>query len=224
MSGPDSFFETYSYEDQRGKGPDAPIQLPPEPWRHQPKIPGRIRDAISIHKTGPGSDARLLRVAGEGGFWEKTLTARSWRFVQIAGAPPLGRPVANSRRDTSRADLAPGRDRRYAGDGVFVPSFNLACSPALMVADLGGGRRIGLKLHTVDTIRQSPRVAGLDDQPRLLNGTIDAPPAVLESREPAVVAFRERYLTGGRFTSAPIDATAGALVFRDQGWRLAALD
>jgi hypothetical protein len=162
----------------------------------------------------------MLRVAGDGGFWEKALTARAWRFVPTGG-PALGRPVPNTRRDSTRRDLAPGSDRSYAGDGVAVPAFNLACSPALMVVDLGAGRRIGLTLHTVDTIRQTPRAAGLDDDPRLVNGTIEAPRAVLESRDPAVAAFAARHLTGGRFTSAPIEATTGALVFRDQGWRLA---
>lgn len=217
MSGPDSVFDTYSYDDQRGKGPGAPIQLPPEAWRHQPKIPGRIRDVISIDKTGPGNDNRRLRVAGAGGFWEKMLTAPSWHFVRTGQT--LGRPATNTRRDMSRRDLAPSLDRVYSGGGIAVPSFDLACSPALMTVDVGGGRRIALTLHTTDTIRQTPRGPGLDGQPRLLNGMIQADPRLLASRDPAIAAWVAKWLTGP-FTSAPIDATSGALVFRNQGWTL----
>ena len=54
----------------------------------------------------------------------------------------------------------------------------------------------------------------------LLNGMIQASPRLLSSRDPAIAAWVGAHLTG-EFTSAPIDATAGALVFRDQGWRLA---
>src|SRR6185436_15591145 len=68
MSGADSVFLKYSYEDQRGK-PSPAIQLPPVDWIRQPRIRGRVRDAISIHKTGPGSNSRVLRVAGNGGYW-----------------------------------------------------------------------------------------------------------------------------------------------------------
>src|SRR3954452_18546960 len=62
MSGADSFFLKYSYADQRGR-PNPVIQLPSADWVRQPRIRGAIRDAISIHKTGRGSDSRMLRVA-----------------------------------------------------------------------------------------------------------------------------------------------------------------
>ena len=42
---------------------------------------------------------------------------------------------------------------------------------------------------------------------------------VLGSADPAIQAFVAKYLTG-RFTDAPFDAAAGALVFRDQDWTL----
>jgi len=217
MSGADSLFLKYSYEDQRGK-PSPAIQLPPVGWVRQPRIDGRVRDAISINKTGPGSDSRMLRVAGPGGFWEKPLTAPAWRFVSS------GRTLGRALPRHHGALLAPSADRRYAlaGPGLraTVPNFNLACSPARLDVVPAGGPPIELTLHTVDSIRQTPRAAGLDDNPRVLQGTIEAPAAVLTSRDPAVRAFVARYLTG-RFTQAPIDATAGALSFRDQGWRFA---
>src|SRR5439155_381971 len=105
ISGPDSFFLDYSYEDQRGVQ-DPAIQLPPEPWREQPKIPGRITGAISIEKVGLGSIHRTLRVegvhGGVTGFWEKDITEPDigdWRFVPT-GAPLEGEPLSNSPRDT----------------------------------------------------------------------------------------------------------------------------
>lgn len=214
MSGADSFFLKYSYEDQHGK-PSAPIQLPPLEWIRHPRIRGRVRDAISIHKTGPGSDQRMLRVAGVRGYWEKPLTARAWRFVRTGET--LGRAVRN--RGPMR--LGPSADRAYASATVSVPDFNLACSPARLDVRLAGGRRVALTLHSVDAIRQTPRAAGLDDHARLVQGTIEAPAAVLGSSDPAVRAFVGRSLTG-RYTEAPIDATAGALVFKDQGWTLSA--
>jgi len=160
----------------------------------------------------------MLRIAGDGGFWEKPLTARAWSFVRTGQT--LGRRVANPRRDLSRIYLAPSRDGVYAGEGIVVPSFNLACSPALMTADVGGGRRIALTLHVTDTVRQSPRAAGLDGQPRLMNGAIQASPRLLSSRDPAVSAWVSAHLDG-EFTSAPLEVTAAALLFRGQGWRLA---
>ena len=217
MSGADSLFLKYSYEDQRGKSNPA-IQLPPVGWVGQPRIHGRVRDAISINKTGPGSDSRMLRVAGRGGFWEKPVTAPAWRFVRDGRT--LGHPLPRRHRSL----LAPSVDRPYALAApelrATIPNFNLACSPARLDVVPVGGPPIALTLHTVDSIRQTPRAAGLDDHPRLLQGTIEAPPTVLASRNPVVHAFVARYLTG-RFTQAPIDATAGALSFRDQGWRFA---
>ena len=216
MSGADSFFLKYSYADQRGRQ-GAPIQLPPLDWVRHPRIRGRVRDAISIHKTGPGSDSRMLRVAGVGGFWEKALTARAWRFVRTGET--LGRPVRN------RGPVRLGRsaDRPYAGGGVSVPDFNIACSPAKLVVTLPSGRPLRLTLHTVDAIRQTPRAAGLDDSPRLTQGTIEAPASVLSSTDPEVRAFAAKVLTGGRYTQATIDATRATLVFREQGWTLRAL-
>src|SRR3954451_819639 len=113
MSGADSFFLKYSYADQRGRS-GAPIQLPPLDWVRQPRIRGSVRDAISIDKTGPGSDSRMLGVAGAGGFWEKALTAQSWRFVGTGQT--LGRPV----RNRGPVRLGPSADRAYSDGAVTV--------------------------------------------------------------------------------------------------------
>ncbi|CRK49915.1 conserved exported hypothetical protein [Rhodococcus sp. RD6.2] len=121
-SGSDSIFFRYSWDDQSGK-PTAPnlivetldrstaaIQLPAPAWVHQPKIPGEITSAISVHSTGPGPGRRELRVEGsrdgEDGFWHKDLDAPAWEFTPT-GAARLGTPLQNSPQDRSADTLAP---------------------------------------------------------------------------------------------------------------------
>ncbi len=121
-SGSDSIFFRYSWDDQAGK-PTAPnsafeswfkgyaaVQLPAQDWVHQPKIPGEITSAISVHSTGIGPDARELRVAGRrggvAGFWHKHLNAPTWEFT-ATGADLPGTPLENSSYDRSADTLAP---------------------------------------------------------------------------------------------------------------------
>lgn len=121
-SGSDSIFFRYSWESQAGK-PTAPnifaetldrgtaaIQLPAPDWTHQPKIPGEITSAISVHSTGPGPGRRELRVegrqAGESGFWHKDPAAPAWEFTRTDAAR-LGMPVDNPSTDRSKDTLAP---------------------------------------------------------------------------------------------------------------------
>ena len=118
--------------------------------------------------------------------------------------------------------LGRSADRAYGDGTVTVPDFNIACSPARLVVRLASGRSLTLRLHTVDAIRQTPRAAGLDDEPRLTQGMIEAPASVLGSTDPEVKAFVAKVLTGGRYTQATIDATRDALAFREQGWTLRA--
>ncbi|CAM2845089.1 Secreted protein [Prescottella defluvii] len=121
-SGSDSVFFRYSWDDQsdRATAPNmlagmldrstAAIQLPAQDWARQPKIPGEITSAISVHSTGVGSDARELRVAGrqdgESGFWHKDLNADAWQFT-ATGAELPGVPLENSPFDRSSETLAP---------------------------------------------------------------------------------------------------------------------
>jgi len=186
LGGFDPFFETYSYEDQRGKR-DPAVQLPAPPWVRQPKVPGRITDRITIEKVGRGTVHRTLRVEGRDargrtGYWEKDITAPVWHFVPT-GLPLGGRPLTNPRRDTSRRALAPSEDRRYVRDGAdwsaTLENFNWACSPARLVVRPAGGPPLTLRLHALDSIRQQPRAVGLDDHPRHLTGVVEVPVALL---------------------------------------------
>jgi hypothetical protein len=229
ISGPDSFFLNYSYYDQRGVANPA-IQLPPERWTRQPKIPGRIRSAISIEKQGLGSIHRILRVEGRRhgttGYWQRDIAApaaKGWRFVKT-GAKLTGRPLANPARDTSGRGLGPSENGHYAmhGPGLTgrIPDFNVYCSPARLHMRLDDGSKVALTLHTTDDIRQTPRARGLDSSPRRISGTIEAGRKVLRSHDPDVQAFAASYLDG-RFTDAPIDATTDSLQFSTQGWTFA---
>ena len=120
ISGHDAIFFKYSYEDQRGKGDSAPIQLPAAGWVRQPKIPGAITSAISIHKVGKATVHRTMRVegidaGGRTGYWEKDVTALgagAWSFHRTA-LPLAGRRLHNPRRDTSRRGLGRGQDIRF---------------------------------------------------------------------------------------------------------------
>jgi hypothetical protein len=194
ISGHDPVFFDYSYEDQRGKGDGAPIQLPAARWVEQPKIPGRITSAISIHKTGVDAIHRILRVEGKRhrktGYWERDVADRrrnGWTFHRT-GLPLIAKTLRNPHGDTSRRGLGRSEDRRY-GD---LRRFNVYCSPARIRHD---GRT--LLLHHVDGLRQQARGRGLDDVPRMQYGAV-------EDR--------------GKFTEVTVQATRDQVTLEELGW------
>ena len=124
ISGHDPLFFSYSYEDQRGKGDGAPIQLPAAQWVRQPKIRGRITSAISIHKVGTAAVHRTLRVegldsSGNTGYWEKDVTERAWTFHRT-DRPLSAKRLHNPRKDTSKRGMGKPEDRRYV---LKAPNF-----------------------------------------------------------------------------------------------------
>jgi hypothetical protein len=229
LSGDDDAFFDYSYENQRGKGSSAPIQLPAVAWVHQPKVPGRITSAVSIEKVGQDVVHRTLRVEGldargRHGYWEKDITQHAWRF-HVTGLPLQGHALPNPRRDASALGLAPPDGGTYAlGRPDFTARlrhFDGTCTPTAMPVRLANGHRFILELHTTDGVRQTPRARGFDEVPRAIHGTLEAPARVLSSTDPAVRAFVAHYLEG-RFTPADLDATTKQLIFRAQGWTFSA--
>jgi len=225
LAGADPLFFNYSYEDQRGA--DKPvIQLPSPAWIHQPKIPGKITSRISIHKVGSGSIHRQLRVegvrSGKVGYWHKDVRASKWGFTSTGGKL-VGTVLDNPERDTSGKGLGPSEDRRYRGTVpggvVTIPNFNTYCTPSRVEVKLAGGRVIQLVLHTTDNIREFKRARGLDDDPRMFNGTLEVPPALRRSTDPQVRAFLAG-LGEGRFIRANLDGTESKLTFRKQPWSL----
>lgn len=230
ISGADKVFFRYSYEDQRGlpEAPDmlaervdngyAAIQLPAPDWARQPKVPGEITDRISIHKTAPGSSERELRVegvsGGRNGYWTKQLTAAQWSFVPT-DQPLVGQLLANSAQDRSLETLAAPSAYDYAGRSskgwsATVRSYDVAVTPTPLHLDFGDGVRLDLILHTVDGLRQLPQQSGLGNQSRRFDGTLEVPPAVLDSldSQPAAVRdFVQGVLGGRRFTDTAVDIT-----------------
>jgi hypothetical protein len=207
ISGHDPAFFHYSYENQRGKGDGAPIQLPAAPWVRQPKIRGAITSAISIHKVGPGSIHRILRVegakSGRTGYWERDVAwarSKGWRFHRT-GVPLTGRRLPNPRGDTSARGLGRSENAHYRmRSGKLTADlldYNVYCSPArLRVRE---GRKLRrLRLHTVDGLRQQARARGLDDAPREQYGAIEEP--------------------GGKFTTVTVKATRREVVIEERGW------
>jgi hypothetical protein len=214
LSGHDPLFFDYSYEDQRGKGDGAPIQLPAARWVHHPKIPGPITKSISIHKVGRDTVHRTMRVEAPGGYWEKDVTQlgrHAWRFHhtgEFARAPALSNP----RRDTSRMDLAGPKLFRYASGQVEVRRFSVHCSPARL--RIGGARPFSLILHTVDGLRQQGRSYGLDDVPREFYGDVEVPKRFLGRR------FVQRKLGARRFTDVTLQVTTAELRIPELGLTL----
>jgi hypothetical protein len=212
LSGHDRFFFAYSYEDQRGKGDGAPIQLPAARWVHQPKVPGPITSAISIHKVGRDVVHRVMRVAGPRGYWEKDITQlsrRAWRFHRT-GWTAAGRRLANPRRDTTRLELGRAKTFRYAGGGLEVRGFSVHCTPARLVVGRGA-RAYALRLHTVDGLRQQSRAYGLDDVPREFYGDVEVPRRYLGR------PFVKKRLGGRRFTDVTLQVTTQELRIEELG-------
>jgi len=205
LSGHDTLFFKYSYENQRGKGDGAPIQLPAAPWVRQPKIPGAITSQISIHKVGVDAVHRILRVEGRRGthtgYWERDVAmpaSAGWTFH--ATGLELSRPMlANPRWDTSRQGLGRSPDRSYTMASplhAVMADFSAYCSPShIRVTE--NGRTRTLLLYHVDGLRQQARAAGLDDNPREENGAIE---------------------DHGKFTSVTIEATRHEVRIAPLGW------
>lgn len=190
ISGHDPVFFSYSYEDQRGKGDGSPIQLPAEAWTRQPKIPGTITSAISIHKTGTGAEHAILRVEGRrrgaSGYFERDIAdprSAGWTF-HATGLPLRAARLPNPRRNTSRRGLAPRRELRYRlrrpGLRVDLTGFTAYCSPARLRVRADGVTRT-YRLHHIDGLRQQARGRGLDDVPRAQSGALEGPRGTFET-------------------------------------------
>ena len=208
ISGHDAIFFNYSYENQRGKGDGAPIQLPAARWVEQPKIPGAITSQISINKVGVDAIHRILRVEGRRrghtGYWERDVAAPradGWTF-HPTGAPLTGKPLRNPPGDTSARGLGRSENRRYRmrGDGTrgTLRDYNVYCSPSHLTLREGGKVK-HLLLHTVDGLRQQARARGLDGVPREQYGALEGPP--------------------GHFEKVTVEATRSEVVIEEKGWR-----
>lgn len=227
LAGHDAAFLRYTY----GNGGDGVIQLPAPPWVRQPKVPGAVTSAISIEKRGVGAIHQTLRVEGldrrgRTGYWEKDSTARkasAWRF-HVTGQPLRGRRLRNPQRDTSAVGLGRATAVDFAGEvggvRVQVRGFDVHCSPATLLLSVGRAKPVRLRLHSADGLRQTPRAAGLDSEPRALYGVVEVPPAALRGAPARVVRLVRRVAGTRRYTDVGLSATARSLTFAEPGWSL----
>jgi hypothetical protein len=233
LSGSDGVFFRYAYEPQRRGDASAPIQLPSPAWVHQPKVPGTITSAISVHKVGTGAIHRTLRVEGRDargrtGYWEKDVvktTSAAWRFHRT-GQPLRGRRLDNPRRDTTRLDLGAPTDVRFAGTAggmrIAVEGYDVHCTPSTLRLT-AAGTSVDLILHSVDALRGTVIAPRLSAEPRGQYGNIEVPRAVLAhlERQPAAIrSFVATTLKGRRFTDVALSVTRSALTAESLGWTL----
>lgn len=225
VSGANTVFGDYSWE--RGRpADDTRWQLPGPRWERHAPPPGTVTDRVSIAKTGGHADDRLLRVEGTDrrdrvGYWQKPITADSWRFV-ATGGQLLGRPLPLA---GARRPFTPD-DRRYAGTLAGRPAtvrdFNPECSPSRLRVQVTDRHVLDLRLHSTDGMRQERRERGLTDVPREYNGALEVPRSTWRHRTELPRAVRkwiEEHLDG-RFTTAPLAVTATRLRFLAQCWEL----
>jgi hypothetical protein len=247
LSGDDSLFFKYSYEDQRGLS-NPVIQLPGFDWLQQPKIPGTITDNISIHKVGVDMDHRILRVEGEdadghSGYWEKDyhdMDTADWKFTRT-DQPLRGTVLDNRPYDSSLDDAGPSEDAGYqrnmsqlaaiaqhphvTGDSDWageLPDFNFYCPPDVLRIWFSPNESLDLILHTTDVIRQTPSVRGFSLIPRLFDGDIEIPAdtfAHLATLPAKSQEFIQHYLKGKRFTDITLSGVTGQITFLNFGWQ-----
>ncbi|NUS43489.1 MAG: hypothetical protein HOQ24_07370 [Mycobacteriaceae bacterium] len=240
ISGADTTFFTYSHDDQTGRREPpnnfaawvlqylshqqyAYVQLPPPAWLHQPKVPGAITSAISIHQTGRQSPDRELRVegraSGRNGFWHKPIDPRArWAFTPTD--EPLRAPLLdNPARDTSATTLAPlsgiGYDYRDpAGWTLSARDFDYASDT--MALRLCSARRVCATVHgeLAPTLRVGRQPDGLSEIPRDYQGILSISPAeraAVARSAPSLRPVLDRLAGTGRHVKMTMSATATAL-------------
>lgn len=246
LCGSNDLFFNYSYEDQRGVANPA-IQLPTFDWLQQPKVPGKITHNLSVHKIGTNMDHRILRVegrdaAGHSGYWEKEfqdMDPAAWRFTRT-DQPLRGTMLDNRPYDSSLDDAGPSEDAYYArnierlaelaqrehvaGDDDWageLADFNFYCSPVQLRIRFSPTESLDLILHTTDTIRQTERARGLDDNPRPFLGNIEIPAETFAQLAKLPVKsqeFIQLYLEGKRFTNVNLSGVTGRITVSTFGW------
>jgi hypothetical protein len=91
------------------------------------------------------------------------------------------------------------------------------CSPAPLYVAFENGEVLPLLLHTRETIRQSPRAPGFNDDPLELQGAVEAPQALLDGRAslgPAARWFVGKHFAKRRFEEVTVLATRRRLVIK----------
>ncbi|MFB8004293.1 hypothetical protein [Nocardia sp. NPDC056000] len=206
ISGADTLFFSYSYEDQSAydSAPNnfehefsrfpqlrppfneyANIQLPAPRWVQQPKIPGEITSTISIHQTGSRSFQRELRVEGRDddrtGFWHKPIDPNSaWEFTPT-DQPMLAPTLDNRVADTSALTLAPPSGVHYAyrdpqGWTLTTRDFDYAADEIPLRLCTSDGACATLNAMLASDTRMNWQPEGLTRTPRTYHGILGLSP------------------------------------------------
>lgn len=216
VAGSNTVFYDYAWEDQTNVASPR-VQLPAPDWIRHPDAPGTITDRVSLSKVFPAPTGRLLRIEGSDalgrtGYFEKTLDASNWRFVETGDALQ-GTPLPRAADDP-----VPPADLRFDGTVEGWPAsvldFNAFCSPATLRIAPPDAEPFDLVLHSIDGLRQERRGAGLDGDARGYRSALEVPAALWDARaqlEPRVRAFLERWFAESRFLDGPMTVTRSTL-------------
>ncbi|MFB8004292.1 hypothetical protein [Nocardia sp. NPDC056000] len=247
ISGSDTVFFSYSYEDQTAHdtAPNnfegefarfsflrpffsqyANIQLPAPSWIQQPKIPGEITSTISIHQTGGRSFERELRVEGRDGartgYWHKPIDPNAeWAFE------PTDRTLTtelldNRPGDTSAATLAAPSGVHFDyrdpdGWTLSTRDFDYA-TDKLPLRLCAGQACTDLVAYLASAPRLGWQPQGLSDTAREYHGFVVVPQDEWDAMDERVRPIVEQFTGTGRFRNAIVTATNSALRVRtDEG-------
>ncbi|MDD4004635.1 MAG: hypothetical protein PHW69_05460 [Elusimicrobiaceae bacterium] len=196
------------------------IILPPEDWREQPAIQGRITSNITIINNGRGNAGRELRVegvdeAGNGGYYAKQIFGGSWTFVKtgaqvkgpfLGGAPEYGPEVEADYPVIYKSLL-----HRYLPE-TSVIRFSQDTDLAEIKTTVGG-KEIKLPLY----IREAflTRKSGTHK----LFGTIVTPDEVLKSSDPETAAFAKDFLRGRKLLDVHVFFNGRTVKLKNAPWR-----
>ncbi|MGW4245606.1 hypothetical protein [Nocardia sp. NPDC004722] len=205
ISGADTVFFSYSYQDQtaRDSAPNnftgefarfaflrpffaqyANIQLPPPDWIQQPKIPGEITSTVSIHQTGGHSFQRELRVEGRDdartGFWHKPIDPNAdWEFTPT-DQPLMGEPLDNRATDISESTMVGPSGVHYfyrdpAGWTASIRDFDYATGRMPVRVCAAAGGCADLDTYLASTPQLGWQPEGLTETPREYHGFVVVP-------------------------------------------------
>jgi hypothetical protein len=209
---------------------DAMRSLPLPDWREQEPAVAHVNGDksnravitknITILQTGEGNAARELRVQGrnkEGkdGYYYKNIFDKSWKF-KITEEHLNDKTIIRSYLKEARKG---GKlDRTYSGSlkQMFAPSLRVELidfycfnSPATLRVHVKG-KQFNMIFHTVDQWvmtaqeKNAPELVGNSEgEPKLLQGTLEIPQQVLNSRDPDI-----RQAVNGYFRRFHLEAFA----------------
>ncbi|WP_198347416.1 hypothetical protein [Nocardia terrae] len=244
ISGADTIFFSYSYDDQDAtetapnnfeafvsRYPDirpftwqyTHIQLPAPGWERQPKVPGEITSTISIHTTGGRSADRELRVEGRDGdrtgYWHKPIDpAAEWAFT--ANDRPLTADLLDNRAsDSSALTLAPPTGVNFGyrdADGwtLTIRDFDYAADEIPMRVCAADGSCAEVSCYLANLPRTGWQPEGLSEKPRGYHGFVLAGAETWDSVPASLRPIMEQLTGSGRLRNVTLEVTADELVIR----------